>query len=196
MIERLLEIAWLDLIDPRTPEGAVVWGVLILLAAVICARLVGAAARRALKGDGLEIGASTRGFVVQTLQASIFVFGLVIYAHMVPALHKLANALLASASIFSLVVGIAAQATLGNLIAGLAMIMYRPFAVGDRIQFNPPGRDLQTVRVASCSLGHTWLATDDGQTIVVPNTTMFTSVVTLLRPGVAPKPTARGKPRR
>lgn len=192
-IEHLLEIAWLDLIDPRTTAGAVSYGALILVLTLGATRLTGVVAHRALKGEGLSFDPNTRRFVIEILQVSVVVLGLIIYAHLVPALHKLANALLASASIFSLVMGIAAQPTLGNLIAGLALVIYRPFAIGDRMEFAIGGGP-RTVTVQSFSLGHTRLVTDEGQVIVVPNTTMFSSVVTLV--GAVSRPSAaQTKPR-
>jgi small conductance mechanosensitive channel len=50
-----------------------------------------------------------------------------IYVHLIPTLRHVGTALLASAGVISLVVGIAAQNTLGQLIAGLALLFYRPF---------------------------------------------------------------------
>ncbi len=61
------------------------------------------------------------------------------YAHMIPALDRLATALLASVSVASLVFGLAARSTLSNFVAGFSLILYRPFRLGDKLQINAPG---------------------------------------------------------
>jgi small-conductance mechanosensitive channel len=35
----------------------------------------------------------------------------------------------------SVIIGLAAQGTLGNIIAGIALLMYRPFRLGDRVRY-------------------------------------------------------------
>jgi len=52
----------------------------------------------------------------------------ILCAHLVPVLRALGTAMLAGASVASIVLGLAAQNTLGNLIAGVALLLYDPFA--------------------------------------------------------------------
>jgi small conductance mechanosensitive channel len=66
------------------------------------------------------------------------------------------------------VLGLAAQNTLGNLIAGISLLLYRPFKVGDRLQVTAP-TGLETGVVESLNLGYTVLKTDDNRRVVVPN---------------------------
>jgi small-conductance mechanosensitive channel len=66
------------------------------------------------------------------------------------------------------VVGLAAQSTLGNLIAGISLILYRPFKVGDRLQVTAPS-GLETGLVVSIDLGYTILRTADQRFLVIPN---------------------------
>ena len=85
-------------------------------------------------------------------------------------------ALLASASVLSIVLGIAAQSTLGNLIAGVALLFYRPFGIGDVLIMNTPtGKETGTVK--EFSLGYTKLLTDDGRWIIAPNSVVIASVL-------------------
>lgn len=76
--------------------------------------------------------------------------------------------------------GLAAQNTLGNLIAGLSLVLYRPISVGDNVQLNTP-KGLVTATVELISLGYTVLRDDDQDQILVPNSIMMSSVV--IRPG-------------
>ena len=75
---------------------------------------------------------------------------------------------LAGTSVASIVLGVAAQNTLGNLIAGLALLLYRPFRVGDRLQVQAPG-GAETGTVESLTLGYTILQTFDNRRVVLPN---------------------------
>ena len=70
-----------------------------------------------------------------------------------------------------MVLGLAAQNTLGNLIAGISLLLYRPFNLGDRLQVMAP-TGLETGIVESLTLGYTLLKTDDNRRVVVPNSLM------------------------
>jgi len=57
-------------------------------------------------------------FVSAFAQLLTYLIGFVLYAHLIPELRALGTALLAGVSAVSVVVGLAAQNKLGNLIAG------------------------------------------------------------------------------
>ena len=76
--------------------------------------------------------------------------------------------LVAGVSVASIVLGVAAQSTLGNAVAGLALLAYRPFRVGHRIQVQAPGGP-ETGVVESVTLGYTVLRTFDNRRVVLPN---------------------------
>jgi small conductance mechanosensitive channel len=98
----------------------------------------------------------------------------------------------------AVVVGLAAQQTLGNLIAGMVLLSARPFRVGDRVRMQGGGL-AGTVEGVVSSLGllYTTLADGDDQ-IMVPNSVVLAvAIVPLrepasvdlrarLRPGVTP----------
>jgi small conductance mechanosensitive channel len=114
-------------------------------------------------------------FLSQLGQVSIYLVALIIYAHLVPALRSLGTALLTGVSVASIVIGLAAQSTLGNLIAGISLLLYRPFRLGDQIQVNAPGGK-ETGVIERLTLGYTVLRTGDKRQIVVPNSTMASQV--------------------
>ncbi len=90
------------------------------------------------------------------------------YAHFVPGRSGLGSASLASISVSTVIVGLAAQNTLGNLVAGISLLLYRPFKLGDRLQVIAP-TGLETGTVENLTLGYTLLKTDDNRRVVVPN---------------------------
>jgi small-conductance mechanosensitive channel len=86
-------------------------------------------------------------------------------------LQKLGTAWLASVGVVSVVVGLAAQSTLSNLVSGISLVLYRPVRIGDRVQVAAPtGTEIGIVQ--SIDLGYTTLRTADGRRLVIPNATI------------------------
>jgi small-conductance mechanosensitive channel len=164
-----------DIFDPHTLTGALALGIVMLSLAIIMARLVGAWSQRIGIPRHLLIDETTASFIARLMQLACFSIAAILYAYLVPSLHKLGTALLASASIVSLVLGLAAQNTLGQLVAGFALLLYRPFKIGDVLLFNTPtGNETGTVK--EFTLGYTKLLTKDNRWVIVPNNVMATSV--------------------
>jgi small-conductance mechanosensitive channel len=174
--------SFVDYLNPATLPGAVVYAVIFLLIAFLAARLVHVLVQRSMKRASDTTGFS---FVDQLLQVVIFIIVAILYAQLVPPLRSLGTALLASVSIASIVIGLAAQSTLGNLIAGFALLLYRPFRVGDRIQLMTP-RGMMAAKIETLMLGYTFLRDDEGTQIIVPNSLMANMVVIRTPPGGAP----------
>ena len=81
----------------------------------------------------------------------------------------------------SVILGFAAQTTLGNLVAGISLILYKPFRRGDRLQIQAP-TGLETGAVEDISLGYTVLRTDDDRRVIIANTTMAQQTMIKLAP--------------
>jgi small conductance mechanosensitive channel len=164
---------WLhDLPNPDTQIGAIALGLVFLVAAWLVGRAVRLAIHRYL--DKAErAGADPTGirFLGQLANVGVYVFAFLIYTHLVPALQHLGTAWLTSMGVLSVVLGLAAQSTLGNLISGISLVLYRPFKLGDRIQVpGPTGTETGTVE--SINLGYTVLRASDERRLVVPNNIM------------------------
>jgi small-conductance mechanosensitive channel len=89
------------------------------------------------------------------------------------------------------VVGLAARNTLGNLIAGLSLVLYRPVRVGDTVQLNSP-KGLLTAAVERVTLGYTFLRDTEEKEVIVPNSVMASSVVIRLGHTESSPPPAQG----
>ena len=78
--------------------------------------------------------------------------------------------IIAGASVAGLAVGLAAQDTLSNLVAGVLLILDRPFQVGDRIEvWSAPTNSATWGDVVEVGLRATRIRTTDNIVIVVPN---------------------------
>ena len=158
--------------DPSTLQGAFLFAVIFAFLAWLIGRMLRLAVQRMLahdKHDHLDLMAVK--FIAKLTRYAVYVFAFAAYAHFIPALSGLGAASLTSIGMISLIVGFAAQNTLGNLIAGISLLLYRPFKLGDRLQINAP-TGLETGIVEGLTLGYTLLKTDDNRRMVVPNSVM------------------------
>ena len=95
-------------------------------------------------------------FLGQLANVGVYIIAFLVYSNVVPALKDLGTAWLTSVGVISVVLGLAAQSTLGNLISGISLVIYRPFKLGDRIQVqSPTGAEIGAVE--NITLGYTVL---------------------------------------
>jgi small conductance mechanosensitive channel len=106
------------------------------------------------------------GFTVQLLMLTFAVLISLRLAGIRPA------TLAAGAGFTAIVVGLAAQQTIGNVFAGIVLLAARPFSVGDRVRFNGFGMDVEGTVAAH---GLLYVTMHDGDDLVmVPNNTALT----------------------
>jgi moderate conductance mechanosensitive channel len=172
-MSHLFDAVHRDLFNPKTVTGTLTWGCVFMGVAAVAATLI----RRTAKRVESRLSDTTGlRFASASAQILAYVAGAILYAHLVPELHALGSALLTGVSVVSIVVGLAAQNTLGNLVAGLSLVLYRPMRVGDRVRLNSP-KGLVTATLEFVSLGYTALRDAEGDEIIVPNSVMVSSVV-------------------
>lgn len=78
--------------------------------------------------------------------------------------------IVAGLGIVGIAVGFAAQSTLSNFIAGITLLIERPFRIGDWVTIN--GQDGKVVKIA---LRTTWLRTRDNIFTMIPNDSVASS---------------------
>lgn len=164
------------LLDPGTFQGALLLAVVVFGCAWGLTRLIRTIGNSFRKESSrITVDRTSVTFLQQFLQVVVYVVAFTIFAQAVPQLRSLGTALLAGVSIASVVIGLAAQSTLSNFIAGVALLLYRPFRVGDRIQINAP-TGVETGMVEAVTLGYTVLRTLDRRRVVVPNSLIANQV--------------------
>lgn len=85
--------------------------------------------------------------------------------YIIPEFHALGITLFASAGIFAAIAGFASQAAFSNIVAGIFIVIFRPFRVGDFLEFsNQPAGIVEDI-----TLRHTVIKTFQNRRIVVPN---------------------------
>ena len=94
----------------------------------------------------------------------ILVVGLFSALLAIPEVRAVAGGLLASTALLGLILGFAAQRTLGNFIAGLLIALAQPVRIGDHVEYDgAPGV------VEEIGLTYTFIRAADRRRIVVPN---------------------------
>jgi small-conductance mechanosensitive channel len=181
---RLGEHDLLSTFRPDTLTGAIVYLVLFVIVAMVLSRMLRLFVHAAMTRQG-HVDRTTMNFLQQFGSALIWVIMLILYAHLIPSLRAMGTALLAGASVASVVIGLAAQSTLGNLVAGISITIYKPFRLGDTLQVaTPTGTEIGVVE--SISLGYTTLRAPDGRLVVLPNALAASQVVLNLSSTFAP----------
>jgi small conductance mechanosensitive channel len=103
------------------------------------------------------------GFMVRLVTLVVIVLVSLRLAGLKPATLAL------GASLTAVIVGLAAQQTVGNVLAGVVLLSARPFQIGDRVRFNGYGMDVEGTVAAH---GLLYLTLTDGDDLVqVPNST-------------------------
>jgi small conductance mechanosensitive channel len=132
--------------------------------------------------------AGTVGFLIRL----VFIAAAALFALRVAGLQPATLAV--GGAITAVVFGLAAQQTLGNLIAGMVLISARPFKVGDRVRLQAGGLAGQIEGVvASLGLLYTTL-TQNRDSIMVPNNVVLTAAIVPLRDPAAVDLRARLRP--
>jgi small-conductance mechanosensitive channel len=106
------------------------------------------------------------------LVLTIFVVVAAIALAQFTELERIATGILASTAILAAIVGLAAQHTLGNLVAGVQLAVSQPFRIGDRISF-----DDKDGRVTDITLSYTYIDPGDGTSVVIPNQLLVEGIV-------------------
>ncbi len=176
----------LSFLKPDTLWGALIYLILFVLMALIVSRVFRAAVNASMTRAG-HVDRTTISFLQQFGSVLIWLLFLSLYAHLIPMLRSIGTAVLAGAGVVSVVIGLAAQSTLGNLVAGISIAIYRPFRLGETLQVTAPtGTDIGVVEIIS--LGYTTLRAPDGHRIVLPNAIAASQVTINLNTSYAPWP--------
>jgi hypothetical protein len=95
--------------------------------------------------------------------------------------------LLIGAGVAGIILGVAAQQSLGNVFAAIVMLFARPFVVGDNIRIRSGVTGVLDVKVLGIGLTYVTVMTDDG-ILRVPNSILLGAGIGHLKPGVKPVP--------
>ena len=93
--------------------------------------------------------------------------------------------LLIGAGLAGIILGIAAQQSLGNIFAAIVMLFARPFVVGEDIRIRSGAIGVIDVKVLGIGLTYVTVSTDDG-VLKIPNSAMLASGIGRPRATITP----------
>ncbi|HEV7176610.1 MAG TPA: mechanosensitive ion channel family protein [Solirubrobacteraceae bacterium] len=119
--------------------------------------------------------AGTVGFIIRLATMAITLLAALRIAQVSP------STLLAGSAFTAVIIGLAAQQTLGNLFAGMVLLSARPFRVGERVrlQAGGVGGSIEGI-VSSLGLLYTTLARGEDR-VLIPNSVVLAAAVVPIR---------------
>jgi small conductance mechanosensitive channel len=159
---------WLINNGPRWAFKLVVF-VLILVVFALLARIVKRIVSRALASSRVHASKLLQDLLVSFAGKAIFLIGILI------ALAQLGikiGPVLAGLGIVGFIVGFALQETLSNFAAGVMILIYRPFDVGDAVETGGISGKVKQMNLVS-----TTITTFDNQRVIVPNRKIWGDVI-------------------
>jgi len=155
--------------DSEWIERAVVAGV-VLLATIVLARVVDRriVRRLQLRPETLTVYNVAR----KSILAVILFVGVMSALLVIPEVRAVAGSLLASSAIIALVLGLAAQSTLANFVAGVLVAFTQPLRLGDSVSVSGASGVVQEI-----GLIYTLIRAGDGARYYVPNAKLASDTI-------------------
>lgn len=144
---------------------------IILLAGIIsklCKRMLG----KMIKADDPK--EMTIRFAGKVVKAAICIIAVFSILGGIKPLAGLGSAILGATSIISVVIGLAAQESFGNFVAGFFLALYHPFNVGDVITLADKNISGTVIGI---TFRHTEIRTIENSKVIIPNSIMNSAIV-------------------
>jgi len=138
----------------------------VLVFTIVGASIVETLFSRAIKRTNATGGDPTSYKFLRYLSVfAVYFFGIILAALAFPALRGIAQTAIGGAGILAVIIGVASQEALANLIGGVFIISFKPFRVGDVIKIT----DTLVGTVTDITLRHTIIKNYQNKMIVIPN---------------------------
>ena len=159
----------------KSKEGGIKWGLHILQFTVVMLvfwALAGLVSKLVNKAVERQVGLSSllKNFIKKMARRVVLVIGLLVALGTVGVNVGAALALIGGGAF---ILAFALQDTLSNFAAGMMLMMYRPFDVGDAVEVGGV-----TGKVDSVSMVSTTICTFDNKKVLVPNKKVWGEVIT------------------
>ncbi|GAB4130035.1 MAG: mechanosensitive ion channel family protein [Ignavibacteriales bacterium] len=103
----------------------------------------------------------------------IYSIALTIIFYSIPELRSIGVTILASAGVFTAIIGFAAQEAFSNIISGIFIFIFKPFLVGDQIKVGSGDSGI----VEDITLRHTIIKNFENKRIIIPNSKISSEVI-------------------
>ena len=139
--------------------------VAVAVVMIVVASLVAKLVDWRMGGRRLAPEAVTRYRVLRrTLFAAIVFVGVMSALLVIPQVRAIAGGVLASSAVVGLVIGFASQRVIGNAVSGILIALSQPLRIGDEVVVEGTRGVVEEI-----GLTYTWIRTEVGDRLVVPN---------------------------
>ena len=156
-------------------EGGIRWAknivffLVIILISWILSKIIGKAIQKAI-AKIQSASALLKDFIVNISRKAVFVVGFIVALSM---LEVNIGPLLAAIGAAGFIMGFALQGTLSNFAAGLMILIYRPYDVGDLVDVGGMLGKVDAMTIVSTTLRKV-----DNQKVVIPNNMIWGGIIT------------------
>ncbi len=120
------------------------------------------------KSKKMEINQLSVKLVKKVVGLLIYIIGISAAIYTVPELRTISITLFASAGFLGIVLGLAAQETISNLISGVLIAVYQPFRIGDNLTTGEKYGEVEDI-----TMGHTIIKTPQNDRVIIPNSNII-----------------------
>lgn len=147
----------------------------ILTVTIISVILFNRVMRRFIKKSSADLDNDPTNyqFLRYAITLLLYMVGIGLAIFTIPSLKTIAQSMLAGAGIAAVAIGFASQAALSNIIAGIFIVIFKPFRVNDRVTL----RDTLSGVVEDITLRHTIIRNFQNRRVIIPNSIISEEVI-------------------
>ena len=155
-------------------ESLIIFGIIVILT-IIAAWVIGNYFQKKIvkRLENQNEDITSILFIKHAIRAIVYLFGFGWAFLILPISKTYAHSLFAGAGASTLILGIASQQILGNLISGIYLVLKKPYRINDIITVAGC-----TGKVIELNLHDTILEDDEDNVYIVPNTLIANGVIT------------------
>ena len=122
--------------------------------------------------ERIKVDPTNYSFLKNSLSFIIFSIAVFFIFSKIPFFRTLGTALFAGAGVFAAILGFAAQKAFSNIVSGIFILIFKPFRVGDTIEFSTHKGVVEEI-----TLRHTAIKDYENRRVIVPNSIISEDVI-------------------
>lgn len=122
--------------------------------------------------ERIKVDPTNYSFLKNSLSFIIFSIAVFFIFSKIPFFRSLGTALFAGAGVFAAILGFAAQKAFSNIVSGIFILIFKPFRVGDTIEFSSRKGVVEEI-----TLRHTAIKDYENRRVIVPNSIISEDVI-------------------
>ncbi len=144
--------------------------IFLIITTIVVAFLISVVVRKIAQtiikkySERIKVDPTNYSFLKNSLSFIIFSIAIIFIFIKIPFFNSLGNALFAGAGVIAAIIGFASQKAFSNIISGIFILIFKPFRVGDTINFSTYKGIVEEI-----TLRHTVIKDYENRRVVIPN---------------------------